>query len=161
MIYLTTIERIILESLNKKKKSLKEVIDDVGIKGTSALMALESLIQKDLVLKNEELYQLSLSSKEKLIDMMKNKASIKSEVQELINYSLNLAIKEKRGEFSLKKVYLNEKDEKMINSLFSQLQNYIDKLLEKPTNHPTYKEKILYWGGSRYCDILDYANTQI
>jgi hypothetical protein len=95
MIYLTTIERVVIESLSKGIKNAQEIIEDTGLVSGVVFNTLNALIIKDVLCLKNERYSINETSKERLKEMLENQESIQSEIKELINYSINLSIRQK------------------------------------------------------------------
>jgi hypothetical protein len=66
---LLTLERIVLESLVKKEKSLLELVSDIGISESVMLRILDILMMKKIVVYKKSNYQINTANKEKWIDL--------------------------------------------------------------------------------------------
>ncbi len=161
MFYLTTLERVVLESLNKSPKNIHQLVEDTGIKIKVIQNITQSLIAKEILEQQNTFFQITKISQKMLKELIKDKNSIKAEIQELIDYSLHLSLKENRGSFSLQKVSLSDKNEKIINSMFQEIKNYISQVTEKQQTSMTKKENIIFWGSNKYSDILEHISSGI
>jgi hypothetical protein len=159
MIYLTTIERVVIESLSKGIKNAQEIIEDTGLVSGVVFNTLNALIIKDVLCLKNERYSINETSKERLKEMLENQESIQSEIKELINYSINLSIRQKKGKFVVKKVCLTAREEQQLETMMNNMNRFID-----DRHHGTCQtksEKVIFWGENKYSDIIEYVSQSL
>jgi hypothetical protein len=159
MIYLTTIERVVIESLSKGIKNAQEIIEDTGLVSGVVFNTLNALIIKDVLCLKNERYSINETSKERLKEMLENQESIQSEIKELINYSINLSIRQKKGKFVVKKVCLTAREEQQLETMMNNMNRFIDDRHHRTCQ--TKSEKVIFWGENKYSDIIEYVSQSL
>ena len=148
------LERVILETLGRGKRELNKICQDCSVERNIVENILFKFFNEKLILKNKEDFSLDFSKREDFLEEIKKKGNIKEELKELLNYFLNIFINsENKVQFGLKKVWVEEKDEKMLELYLSK----IDLLLKKAeasnkSNNGNKKlslKKVIFWG---YCE---------
>ena len=148
------LERVILETLGRGKRELNKICQDCSVERNIVENILFKFFNEKLILKNKEDFLLDFSKREDFLEEIKKKGNIKEELKELLNYFLNIFINsENKVQFGLKKVWVEEKDEKMLELYLSK----IDLLLKKAeasnksnnSNKKLSLKKVIFWG---YCE---------
>ena len=149
------LERVILETLGRGKRELHKICQDCSVEKNVVENILYKFFNEKLILKNKEAFLLDFSKREDFLEEIKKKGNIKEELKELLNYFLNIFINsENKVQFGLKKVWVGEKDEKMLELYLSK----IDLLLKKAeasnksnnSNKKLSLKKVIFWGSCEY-----------
>ena len=60
--------------------------------------------------------------------------------------------------FKLKKVYLTDSEEKILQGMLYNLESFFNNL--STSKQPTHKQKIIYWGNTSYENLIyNYLNS--
>ena len=148
---LTIIERMILETLQISNKSKKEIILKTSIEEEMLQQVLKSLLAKNLVRLEDGLYAISKEHNDYIIKEINNSLSLLCEVQEIINSCIRQKLDaHSNRSFKLKKVNLNDRDEKIYNGLIYNLESFLNSLTK---SDDVRSQKIIFWGEGKYEDI--------
>ncbi len=161
---LLIVERIVIESLAKKSKSLKELSEDTELSTNLLLNLLPNLLMKNLVTFEKGLYFLNSNNLEKIKKINLEKLALKNETKEiftsLVNQYFDKDLKEATL-FKMQKIFVTGDEEKILKNHLLSLENFINQLKQKRLKNPiverTSEQKILYWGMSSYSNIIDEA----
>ena len=145
---MTTIERYILESIQKGNNKTYLIHTDTELEPQFINKVLDSLIQKEYIQKQQESFSI-----------IKRREVINKPAQKVLEFSLIIknciknSFKTKGSrEFKMKKVYLSSADEKVYQSMIYNLESFLDQANTK--DGQTAKEKIVYWGEKTYQNIV-------
>jgi hypothetical protein len=157
--FLTPFERIILESLHSKAKTIEELSIDLELNSDSIFFVLQGLVVKDLLEYQKAIYSIN---KERILDLkvhLENKNSRKFEIKSILE-SAKESYLEHRDQKALmiKKVYLTASERELANSLFRQLDQFLDSKSKMPKDEPLAKKEIFYWGSKTYNELLNFLH---
>lgn len=164
---LLIIERIILESLISKEKNIEELEKDTEIERGYLLSTLFVLIRKQFIQKdNLGLYSLN---KPVVYDFFKKyqlSDEFKYEVSDVFNSFLENYFSKKKcssQSFKMKKIWLDKSDEKILNSYFINIENFIKNLeVNQAVNENRLcNKRLVFWGSSQYSSILKASLEQV
>ena len=148
------LERVILETLGRGKRELQKICHDCSVERNVVENILYKFLKEKLVLKNKEKFQLDFHEREDFLEAIKKKGNIKEELKELLNYFLNIFINsENKVQFGLKKVWVEEKDEKILEFYLSKIDSLLKNAeVSNKKNNSNKKlslKKVIFWG---YCE---------
>lgn len=163
------VERIVLESLEKKNKTLAELAVDTKLDENLLKNILSHLINKGIIKRNKDTsYFLDLDSKNKWLKLINNRTTIGFELKELFSSLVNNYFKDemkKRTNLSMKKVYLTKKEKEALDKKFLEIDQFLAQIaLERqrlPLKEVTADKQVLFWGRSIYKDLVDEQLTAI
>lgn len=154
---LLLVERAIIESCAKNKKSVFEISNETGM-NLSMVNSLCSRLSKKGILKRSN-GQYSVEEKAESFISANKEGNLKREVEEVTSALVNnyFSVKENRM-LRLQKVYVNETEEKILNSLLDQLNTFIQEL--QISNRANSKNilksrKVIMWGHAQYEDLIE------
>jgi GTPase involved in cell partitioning and DNA repair len=146
MYFVTTIERILLESLNKSPKTLVELQDDLNFSTETIQNILLSLIPKGMVNQRLNKYHVNTLTCQAQLDMLNNKDNLQEEVIEIVSNSIN-------SDFKLKKVALSSEDKAILKSLLFNLDKFLEEVSKKKNQCATKDLEVIFWGFDQYNNI--------
>jgi hypothetical protein len=157
---LLIIDRLILESLQKRERTLNELEGDTGLNIGLLMNLLNHLIMKNIVLYKKGVYSLNLENKSSWIPLLKNKDNLKDEVKEIFSSMVNLHFREDKGEqIKLKKIWLTRDEKKMVESKFNEIESFFNQILESrkklPRKENTCEKEIFVWGVTPYSEVVN------
>ncbi len=158
---LLLVERMILESIGKKEKSIAEISLDSGLRTNLVCSLIGHLVMDNIINLKKGKYYLNFKEKEKWLPLINDKVNIKNEVKELfislINSHFELSEKKKYG-LKIKKIWLNRFDEKILEAHFNNLNEFIENLEKYPNRKEEEKlkeKRVIFWGQSFYGDLAE------
>ncbi|MBP9673722.1 MAG: hypothetical protein KBD63_01385 [Bacteriovoracaceae bacterium] len=159
----STIERMLLETLFLRPKNFHELLEDTGLKMNTLLKALHMLQQEKLIICLEQKYSLSLQAIQKDSLLEKNK---EREVEEISSAIIRNFFSQKEGSvIKVKKFWMSPKEETLFASYWLHLENFVRNLqaVQQKENiqGKIRDQKIIFWGESRYHDLVESITTQI
>lgn len=147
---LSTIERVILEALDTKNKSLKEIQQETGLSENMTFNLLQALIIRGLVGYEAQGYHIGKHIPLDVVKSLNSDISKKLEALELITSMIETPRDE---EFKMRKVYLEGADEKIFKSLLIQMESLINEASKKKKG--TLKEsKVVFWAYDSYGSLI-------
>lgn len=155
-IFISIIDRLILESLNKKPKTSLELQGCTSLELKIIETSLKNLSITGFITHIDGRYTLNNNLNPEQLDSLKNHLNMTNEINEIINASLSKS--SELNNFKLKKVYLTETEEKILNGMLYNLESFFNNLTV--SNQPTHKQKIIYWGNTSYENLIyNYLNS--
>ena len=149
---ITLIERLVLESLFNHPKSIQDLEDCTGLKKVVLNNIINLLVTRNIVCIQNQLYTLNKNLNQAILKELNDETSISIEVHEIIAACLRLHKNKKN--FKLKKVLLDQKEEKILQGLLFNLESFLNELPNKK-NIRTKNQKIIFWGGENYENIIN------
>lgn len=149
---ITAIERYILESIQKQSNDLQAISIDTGIKEDILNSILNDLQVKSLIkVDYNKKFHINQHINQIIKDELNTPNDIYCSVQDIIMTSFET----EKENFKLKKVYINEKEEKILNGLLYNLESFIQSL-KKNARHTTSAKKIIFWGSANYGKTINH-----
>lgn len=153
----TILERMVLESINKAAKSLDDIQEDTGLAGELCLNVVFSLSAKNLIVSKAGKYAFNANLCEGIIAELKDSQNRAVELNMLIRECVKDTIMGDGQSFSFKKVYMNEKEKKLLKAMLYNLESFLEGL--KENKGKTKDETFVFWGNENYGKaILDYIS---
>lgn len=153
-LYITTIERYVLESIQKKNQSIFQIREDTQLDLKILKSVLLNLAKEKIITISNDLYFLNLDMDLAIKETLKNKESIIIELSQIIKNNIKDSVLEQKDHcFKYKKVYLNNDEEKILNTLLYNVESFIHSL--KKNKGQTSKEKIIFWGANTYHETVN------
>lgn len=143
MYILTSVERIVLESLARGGKDTKKIAFDTGLSFSISKATLSLLLMKNLVVQSGPLYSLHRVQISRMRDMQ-NVEQKQVELKEIFG----TLIRKDGNKFKFKKIWLSTHDEILLDAHLEKLDRFLDEV--------SRKNQI----GKRVCDqkIFTYAS---
>lgn len=154
---LTILERMVLETLQIKSKTLAEIELKTSIETKLLVGVLNSLVSKNLVIIFNNEYEINKNLSKQILNELNDKYSLMSEIHEIINSCLRKALnQEQKNSFKMKKVNMNSREEKIYQGLVYNLESFLNSL-NKTEN--IADQKIIFWGEGNYAEIKNNILT--
>ena len=142
---------MILECLGSTTKSMQTLQNKTNIKKDILNRVLQSLISRNIVIISANMYSLNTNLLDDIKREMNNTNSLLCEVNEVINSCVRSKLNEDNEQsFKLKKVNMNEREEKIYKGLLYNLESFLGSLTK---NDHVSEQKIIFWGEGKYEDI--------
>ncbi len=153
--FFSVIERMVLESLNKKSQTLEEIMVDTGLEPVVTFNSLSQLLEEKYILLKNGNYTLA---PDKDFSKLQEEEQIKSELKDIgtgivANYFTKEVKKENR--LMIKKVWMSSEDKKVYTALLKNLELFLEGLDKKKTPSPSSlkNKEVVFWGHSTYGGI--------
>lgn len=145
------VERLVLESLQARKKNISELETCTSLNRELIQTILQSLISKSLIITEETKYRVNNNLSKAIKDGLNNSLDIKIELAEILNATYNL----RKGDTFLKlqKVHMNEKEEKLFHGMLYNMESFLKNLEKK--DEKLSKKKVIFWGGGNYGKLIN------
>lgn len=143
---LTSIERIVVESVSRGKNDLPKISLDTGLNLKVSHNVLQTLVIRSIISFGKDGYTLNPHCPVEVIRFLNSNEAIKVEALELIEAML---LKE-HTPTKLKKVFLSDKDKKVLSALLKNVDDFIGSLPKAPKDASTKNFEVVYWGHDTY-----------
>jgi flagellar biosynthesis component FlhA len=156
---ITTLERYILESINKKNKSILEIQNDTQLDLNLINSVLSNLLKEKLIVKLNDIYCLHENLTSNKISELKDKNTAIIELTEIVKINIKQSIKNKSSScFNYKKVFLDLDEVKVLKTLMYSIESFLESRTKK--NGPTSQEQIIFWGNNSYLNtVTDFISV--
>ncbi|EQC44755.1 hypothetical protein [Bacteriovorax sp. Seq25_V] len=155
---LVLLERVVLESISKNNNNVSMISRDIEIDPSIVLSVIARLTAKGLVTFIGGIYQIAQNQ---IAWQAANRIeSVRDEIKELNDNIVDTCFNsESANMYKLQKILLNEKEEKILNSLLNNVESYItnlrnDRKKDKKFHDVTSKQKVIFWGHTSYGQVL-------
>lgn len=152
MYHFTILERMALESIHKSDKTLEEIADDTGLEIPLCMNIVYSLLAKNLVVCAGSAYSVNKNLSDGIIRELKDRRNRAVEVNALVRECVKESFMENGDSFHFKKVYMSEKDKKLLKAMFYNIESFLDGL--KNQTGATKEETFIFWGGDNYAKTV-------
>ena len=151
---LSSLERIVLESLEKKSLTFNEIKELTALKENICFNILQSLVVRSIVKTNGVSYQISDHLSPQMISEINGEKSKRSEAFELIEATIESSHKK---QFKIKKFALDERDEKIFLAMLSNLESFLaDAHKKNHKNTPVKDQTLVFWGVANVNKVIDH-----
>lgn len=141
---LSSVERIILESIGMKQKSYEQIKNETGLQENVCFNVLQALIIRGMIKNEKGHYQINNSLSPIVIEEINGIDAKKTESLELIE---GLIENEHEKIFRFQKVALEVNDEKIFKAMLSNLESFLKDAHKKAENTTALKDrKVIFWG---------------
>jgi hypothetical protein len=148
---LTILERMVLETLQVRPKTLIEVSNTTSVENELLNQIVQSLLCKGLITMDEKKFSINKILNQTIRNELNDSVSLMSEVNEIVNSCLRKAVNtESKSSFKLKKVNMSGREEKIYNGLIYNLESFLNSLIKTEN---IKDQKIVFWGEGNYEDI--------
>jgi hypothetical protein len=143
---ITCIERYVIESIGKNSLTMLEIEKSTGLKKDLLNLLIQEFLASDILNYDRARYSLNFKNYKKSV---RNKEHLSSEVAQIVE-SCFLA---EESQFHLKKIHLNERDEKIFNALVKNVEHFLESV--EVTNQNIKEKQVFFWGGGNYENICN------
>ncbi len=157
---LLIIERMVLESLNNKEKTIMQLKEDTKINEILLWNIIKSLMERSMVKKHNGHYKINTSNINNWLDKINNDNNKKEEIKELFVSLVNQYYSQHNNDtkIHLKKVYLTPRDEERLELLISAINSFLDDVKNnqfRSSVNELSSKKIIFVGQSNYIDLVN------
>ncbi|CBW25233.1 hypothetical protein BMS_0308 [Halobacteriovorax marinus SJ] len=146
-------QRYVLEAISKGAKTLDKILESTGLDNSMINNIIPELLINNLIQYKNKEYSIDLSNTSLWKNEVNKKENIKQEIRDLLCSSVDLMHKEKA--LHLRKVYLSELEEKLLNIELARVEKLINDIYENKKEVDNVKNmKVVYWGYSNYRDMI-------
>lgn len=149
--YISPLERMILESIQMQQKTIANICFDTNIQPAILQNIIQSLIVKGLILLNDEgIYSINKNLSESSKASLRNKENVILECNEIVRASIKISIDEDSKNFHLKKVALNESQKKLLKAMLYNINSFLEDCHQENKNIKTKDQTVIFWGENTY-----------
>lgn len=147
-------ERITLEAIANGSDTLERISKSTGLDISVINNILPTFLMNNMISYKNKSYKLDVKTNPCWMRELSKTESVKHEINDILSASVNL-LSEKKS-ISLRKVYLSEFEEKLLNIELSRVDKLVREISNKKSLNKNVKDmKVIYWGYSDYEDILN------
>ncbi|MBT3235563.1 MAG: hypothetical protein HN353_06410 [Bdellovibrionales bacterium] len=160
---LLLIERIILESLEKKEKNIIELAKDTTLSSSVISNVLPHLMMRSMVNYQQGIYHLIRDSYS--LREINAGETIGDELKELFSSLVNRYFQQEeqqRGvgtQLRLKKVWMTPMDEAQFNAHLVELERFLARVEQETRQRdncaPVSEQRVVFWGHSEYSQLIN------
>jgi len=150
---LTSIERIVMDVLDKKKLIFDQISLESGIKDNIVYNILQSLVMREFIRTDGFHYWVKENLSQEQLQELHQKEYRRFEALEMIEAHI---FQEKEREFKFQRIALSERDEKIFKAMLYNLESFLkDAHASSKEITPISQRKIIFWGLGEHQPILD------
>jgi hypothetical protein len=143
---LSSLERVVLESIGKDILGYEEIRLQAGLLENVFHNVLQALIIRGLISTDGRKYQIAQIISPLILEEINGKLAKEAEYLELIEAVIH---QKPKKVFHLKKVAMDSKDEKIFGALLYNLESFLTDAHKKAEKSTSIKErKVIFWGMS-------------
>ncbi len=150
------VERMVIESLEKKPRSLEQLMDDTGLDYELAKAVLFELTSEGYIYFKKGVYVLN---REKIVNnSTDNSLARQEEIDEIFSSFARQDKKEQETFLKVDKIYLDDDETKLLWAMLKGIESYISNIRQDRKRHPinekTSKKKVIFLGVSPYENLV-------
>ena len=147
-------ERMVLEAIGDGGRSLMDIIYSTGLDTIVVSNIMPELLMKNIIKYKDEQYFLDRETSPNWIKETNRPENAKTEIKELLASSVDTM--NRGASLKLKKVYLNEFEEKLLKIEMNRIDKFIEDLRNNPKAKAKVKDmKVIFWGHGEYGSIIN------
>jgi len=141
---LSTLERVILETIGMESLTSEKILRDSGLHPNVCANLLQSLVMRGFLKTNGVIYQINKHISESIKEEVNSNDSKHAESLEMIEAILEI---EKNKLFRLQKIALDEKDLKIFHAMLLNLDSFLKEAHIKSSSMIAIKNRqVIFWG---------------
>lgn len=143
---LSALERVILECIGTNSYTYNKIQSLSGLQETVCFNILQTLLIRGIINYESGKYQICLNFPSEIIEELNGSNARRAESVELIEAIIE---QESNKFFTIKKISMDEKDEKIFLAMLSNLETFLKESHKKSHSYTDFKNrKIIFWGMS-------------
>ncbi len=143
---LSSLERVVLESLGKDVLGYEEIRHQAGLLENVFHNVLQALIIRGLIATDGTKYRIAEKISPLILEEINGKSAKQAEYLELIEAVI---YQEPKRIFHIQKIAMDSKDEKIFGALLHNLESFLADAHKKAVKSTSVKErKVIFWGMS-------------
>jgi hypothetical protein len=140
---LTSIERIIVESIEDEQLPLKEIVNKSGLQEGVSFNTLQVLLIRGIIKFEKGLYSLNQYIPHNINEEINGSVAKKSEFLEIVEALVGTKTDKI---LCFKKIALDQRDEKIFKAMLWNLESFLKDAHQKSRSHiPVKNRKIIFW----------------
>lgn len=143
---LTSIERIVLESISAESKSFKEILIATDLSPRLVLNILNALTLRGILTQSNGCFQANDHIPKEAQRVINGPDSHKSEAMEMIESLLEA----NENCLRLKKAFISDRDKTILSGMFKGIEDFIKTLPHAPKGTPISEYSLIVWGQDIY-----------
>ena len=147
---LTSVERLVLESLGSSPKDLKALMTDTRLDLRFLANILHALTLRGYIVASEGGYTPNVHLPAKELASINDENARRHEAMELIE-GMAVANDKKLG---MRKAWVSEKDRKVLNAILKNLEDFMQTLPPAPKGTPLHDYTLVVWGEDKYGPVV-------
>ncbi|HLE10580.1 MAG: hypothetical protein A2504_14050 [Bdellovibrionales bacterium RIFOXYD12_FULL_39_22] len=158
---LLVVERIILESLQKKGKNIFEIEIDTHLDHNLLANLLPNLVMKNIVTYKNGIYFLNNQEKHNWLVSINQEENIKEEIKDIFSGLISSYFKKEINErpcLKVKKIWLTAKEEKILDAHLHNLEEFVRNIDQDKgrddTKNKLHEKRLIFWGYSTYSKVV-------
>lgn len=160
---LLAVERMIVESLEKKQRSLCQIHEDTGLSQPILVNLLSRLVERGILFYQKGEYRLATESQEKWLSQVNHRDNIKEEVNEIFGSVIDKTFEDQGDGPSLRmqKIWLTERENKILQAQLKNIELFIQGIRQQrrrsPQKEVTKEKTVVFWGQANYQKVVSEA----
>lgn len=162
---LLVVERMIVESLEKKGRSFYEIHEDTGINLGALTKLLDRLINRGILLYKKGFYWLNRDPESTWIKEINRTENLKDEVSEVMHSLIDVRFEksdknksDQKDYLKLQKIWLTKEEERLLQAQLKSIELFISNIREmrkkESVVEKTSEKSIVFWGKAAYRDVI-------
>lgn len=149
---ITSIERFILETLDKKQMSYEEIRRESGLKDNVCFNTLQALVIKNIIAIHGVYYSINRNISPENVNRINHPLHKAQESSELFE---NFLLTSKEA-FVLSKIALNDKDQKIFKAMLKNLEDFLNDCHKNNQKNIPYKDRsFIFWGMTKNQHLIN------
>lgn len=150
---LSTLERIILETISTKELSHQQIISESGLHPNVCSNLLQALVMRGFLRTNGLTYHINKNIPESLKEDVNCKESKHAESLEIIEATIDL---ENHRYFRLQKIALDDKDLRIFHAMLVNLDSFLKEAHQKSQREIPLKDRqVIFWGYAQVDTLMN------
>ncbi|MBY0518669.1 MAG: hypothetical protein K2P81_17295 [Bacteriovoracaceae bacterium] len=150
MYTLTSVERVVLESIGSRPRDIYELMSDTRLELKFLANILHAMILRGYIIHSDEGYCVNPHLPKNELEMINNPQSCKAEALELIEGMMN----HEKPNIGIRKAWISEKDKKILNAMFTNIEQFVRTLPNPPKDVPLHDYTLIVWGQNGYGEAI-------
>lgn len=154
---ISSLERLILESLNTTSLTYSEIKRETGLRENICFNITQALIIRGLIKTDGVYYSLAKDLSKEMLELINGREAKSFEALELIES----VVDQEEKNFRIQRVALDQKDEAIFNALLSNLESFLKDAHKKSHKDiPLKSRKVIFWGMENMNTIINQLTTR-
>lgn len=148
---LTTVERLVLESLGQGPKDIPLLMSDTRLELRFLANILHALTLRNFVVLTPAGYTINKHLPEAHQNEVNNPTARKSEAMELVGGLID----PQDSKLRIQKAWMTDKDRTILRAMLKSVEDFVKGLPTPPKDAPTHTWSVVVWGEDRYGSVIN------
>jgi CRISPR/Cas system CMR subunit Cmr4 (Cas7 group RAMP superfamily) len=150
---LITPERLTLEILSEKPRTLNELSLELGMSLSVCQSILQTLKAYDLITTNGVIYRIHPDYNQQYLKTINESSAKRFECIEMLE---SMVMQKNESKIRLRKISMDERDEKIFHALLNNLESFLQEAEKKALKkRPMHERRVVVWGSAAVSEIMD------